>query len=56
MKNVSQSMNQREAAQAFYGQDEAAFSDMVAKLTVNDPRLKDVFKSTRRRFLEGKRS
>lgn len=56
MKNISQSMTQREAAQAFYGQDDASFSDMVAKLAVNDPRLKDVFKNTRSRFLEGKKS
>lgn len=56
MKDISQSMTQREAAQAFYGQDEASFQDMVAKLTANDPRLSGVFKSTRRRFLEAKKS
>ena len=56
MKNTSQSMSPREAAQAFYGQDEALFSEMIAKLAVNDPRLSDVFKSTRKRFLDAKTS
>ncbi|MCK0096760.1 hypothetical protein MWU60_14360 [Yoonia sp. F2084L] len=56
MKDAAQSMTQREAAQAFYGQDESSFYDMVAKLAANDPRLSDVFKSTRRRFLEAKKS
>lgn len=52
MKNVSQSMTPREAAQAFYGQDEDAFSQMVAKLAESDPRLVNVFKNTRNRFLK----
>ena len=56
MKNVSQAMSPREAAQAFYGQDEASFSEMVAKLSISDPRLSDVFKSTRKRFLDAKSS
>lgn len=56
MKNVSQAMSPREAAQAFYGQDEASFAEMVAKLSINDPRLSDVFKNTRRRFLDAEKS
>jgi hypothetical protein len=52
MKNVSQSMSPREAAQAFYGQDEAAFSSMLAKLAESDPRLINVFKRTRQRYIE----
>jgi hypothetical protein len=56
MKNVSQAMSPREAAQAFYGQDEASFSEMVAKLSVSDPRMNDVFKSMRKRFVDGQTS
>lgn len=56
MKNAPQSMTPREAAQAFYGQDEAVFADMVEKLAENDPRLIDVFKRTRKQFLENAKS
>lgn len=45
-------MNPREAAKAFYGQDEATFAEMVARLTASDPRLASVFENTRRRFTE----
>jgi hypothetical protein len=47
-------MSPREAAQAFYGQDDAAFAEMISKLAVNDPRLLDAFKGTRSRFLASK--
>jgi hypothetical protein len=56
MKNVSQSMNPQEAAQAFFGQDDDAFSEMLATLTANDPRLADVFQRTRKRFLDTQKS
>ncbi|MDA9979849.1 hypothetical protein N9E38_00240 [Yoonia sp.] len=56
MKNVSQSMAPREAARAFYGQDEAVFASIVEKLAENDPRLVDVFKLTRKRYLENEKS
>ena len=56
MKNVSQSMSQREAAKAFYGQDEVSFSEMIVKLAVNDPRLVDVFKRTRALFIDNKKN
>lgn len=52
MKNISKSMNPQEAAQAFFGQDDDAFAEMLSKLTANDPRLADVFKRTRKRFLD----
>ncbi len=54
MKSVSQSMSPQEAAQAFYGQDEAAFSEMVSKLSSQDPRLLKVFQNVKRRFKEQK--
>lgn len=47
-------MTPREAAQSFYGQDDAAFSEMIAKLSASDPRLLDVFKNVRARFLDKK--
>lgn len=53
MKSVAQSMSPREAAQAFFGQDETAFAETVAMLAKNDARLAQVFESTRKRFLEG---
>ncbi len=56
MKSVSQSMTPLEAAKAFYGQDEAAFSSMLEKLTASDPRLARVFNRTRKNFLEGDKS
>ncbi len=56
MKNVAQSMTPREAAQAFYGQDEAVFSEMLAKLAASDPRLVNAFQNTRKRFLEKNKS
>lgn len=52
MKNASQSMTPNEAAHAFFGQDDASFAEIVAKLTKNDPRLARVFNSTRERFLK----
>lgn len=52
MKNIAQSMNPKEAAQAFFGQDDAAFAETVAMLAKNDPRLAKVFQNTRRRFLQ----
>lgn len=56
MQSISQSMEPHEAAQAFFGQDEAAFTEMLAKLTANDPRLVAVFQKTRKRFLETQKS
>lgn len=56
MKNISQSMDPDEAAQAFFGQDEAAFNRMVDDLATNDPRLALVFQRTRKRFLEAKKT
>ncbi|MGJ8589819.1 MAG: hypothetical protein ACSHXW_16855 [Yoonia sp.] len=54
MKSISKSMNPDEAAQAFFGQNDEAFAEMLKKLTANDPRLTDVFQRTRKRFLESK--
>jgi len=56
MKNVSQSMKPDEAAQAFFGQDDAIFSEMLAGLTENDPRLVAVFQRTRKLFLDMQKS
>ncbi|MEL7179867.1 MAG: hypothetical protein AAFN63_08550 [Pseudomonadota bacterium] len=52
MKTTTQSMNPQEAAQAFFGQDDASFTEMLRQLTANDPRLAAVFQRTRQRFLE----
>jgi hypothetical protein len=49
-------MDPDEAAQAFFGQDDEAFSEMLKKLTANDPRLTDVFYRTRKRFLDSQNS
>jgi len=49
MKNTSQSMTPDEAAKAFYGQDDASFAKMIARLTKNDPRLAKAFQNTRMR-------
>lgn len=54
MKSVSQSMSPQEAAQAFYGQDDVAFSEMISKLSSQDPRLAKVFQNVRRRFNDPK--
>jgi hypothetical protein len=54
MKNTSQSMSPRDAAEAFYGQDEVAFAEMVERIAINDQRLVELFKNTRNRFIEGK--
>ncbi len=51
MKNIAQSMSPREAAQAFFGQDDASFAETIAMLTKSDPRLAKVFQNTRKRFL-----
>jgi hypothetical protein len=56
MQSIAQSMEPHEAAQAFFGQDEAAFTEMLSKLTANDPRLVAVFQKTRKRFLETQNS
>jgi hypothetical protein len=56
MKNIAQSMTPKEAANAFYGQDEVAFAQMIEKLGKNDPRLARVFNNTRKRFLQDKDS
>lgn len=56
MKNVSQAMSPSEAANSFYGQDDKAFAEMIAKLAVNDPRLVAAFKNTRARFLDKKKN
>ena len=56
MKTVSQSMSPREAAQAFYGQDEAAFELVIGKLSESDPRLVKVFQQTRKTYLDGRDS
>jgi hypothetical protein len=45
-------MSPKEAAQAFFGQDDASFAETVAMLAQNDPRLAQVFQNTRRRFLQ----
>jgi len=54
MKSIYQSMTPLEAAQAFYGKDDHAFSDMIEKLTANDPRLATVFKNVRKRHQDQK--
>jgi hypothetical protein len=56
MKSISKSMDPNEAAQAFFGQDDAAFSQMLKNLTANDPRLAAVFLRTRERFLQSQSS
>lgn len=56
MKSISKSMDPDEAAQAFFGQDDEAFLEMLKKLTANDPRLTDVFQRTRKRFLDSQNS
>ena len=56
MKIVSQSMSPLEAAQAFYGQDDTSFEQMIAKLSESDPRLVKVFQQTRKTYLEGRKS
>lgn len=53
MKSIAQSMSPREAAKAFFGQDDVAFAETIEMLTKNDPRLAQVFQNTRRRFLQG---
>ena len=53
MKSISESMTPHEAAQAFFGQDDASFAETVAMLAQNDPRLAKVLQHTRRPFLEG---
>lgn len=55
MKAMTESMTPKEAAQAFFGQDDASFAETVAMLAKNDPRLARVFQNTRRRFLEDER-
>jgi hypothetical protein len=52
MKAITQSMDPRDAAKAFYGQNEDSFTEMVARLTASDPRLQAAFENTRRRFHE----
>ena len=52
MKQTAQSMTPKEAAKAFFGQDEAAFAETVAMLAQSDPRLAKVFQNTRKRFLD----
>lgn len=52
MKDATRSMSPKEAAQAFFGQDDASFAETVAMLAQNDPRLAQVFQNTRRRFLQ----
>ena len=54
MKEIAQSMTPKQAAQAFFGQDDAAFAKTIEMLTRNDPRLAKVFHSTRQRFLDDK--
>lgn len=51
MKNIAQSMSPKDAAEAFFGQEDAAFSEMIERLAINDKRLVEVFKKTRDRFL-----
>jgi len=53
MKSSAQSMDPQQAAQAFFGLKDADFDQMVTQLTKNDPRLLQVFKNTRARFLDG---
>lgn len=52
MKAAARSMTPKEAATAFYGQDQAAFDKMVEALSSSDPRLAKVFQDVRERFLE----
>lgn len=54
MKSASHSMTPGEAAKAFYGQDDASFSDVIEKLSATDPRLLKVFNNVRQRYLEQK--
>ena len=49
-------MDPEEAAEAFFGQDDAAFGAMLDDLTAHDPRLAAVFLQTRKRFLETQKS
>jgi len=56
MKTTSKSMDPHEAAKAFFGQDDDAFTEMLSQLTANDPRLADVFQRTRKRFLDTQES
>ena len=56
MKNAADSMSPEEAAQAFFGQNDEAFAEMIGKLTKNDPRLVKVFEGTRQRFLQSEKS
>ena len=50
------SMSSKDAAKAFYGQDDASFHQSIAKLASADPRLLDVFKRTRHNFLDNQKS
>ena len=52
MKASAQSMDPQQAAQAFFGLNDADFDKMIAKLAKNDPRLVKVFQNTRARFLQ----
>jgi hypothetical protein len=52
MKHIAQSMTPQQAAEAFFGQDDASFAETVAMLTKNDPRLAKAFLKTRERFLD----
>lgn len=45
-------MTPKEAAMAFFGQEDAAFAETVATLSKSDPRLAKVFHATRKRFLD----
>ena len=54
MKSTEQSSSPREAANAFYGQDDAGFARAIMKLTANDPRLANIFNNVRKRHLEQK--
>ena len=54
MKSISASMTPDEAAEAFYGLDDASFAEALKKMTANDPRLSAVFQATRARFLRGR--
>lgn len=56
MKTITQAMDPKEAAQAFYGQDQDAFTQMVEVLSSADPRLLAVFQRTRQRYLESRQS
>ena len=42
----------RDAAQEFYGQDEASFEDHLRRLGATDPRLQRAFRNTRERYLK----